>query len=909
MVNSSDEKKNNVSSKKRSTISLKNTNSSGPFPRVSGNSNTFEVEIKRKRHTGLATDFNNSRRGGRVSLRKDASQSNGKLTDQEFQARIRALKEAMKESVESVKEEENEKSDIIRGVEDIQHEDSHKIISKDRDIENEGVVVQENNNKIDNKLEDNSSKKNVKFNNSKHTNTKKDEVINNERPVVFRANDYVRKHNDTPKNNDNKRSLNNSVSKDKSPRFNDNSENIEKSARESNYQQRKQQRSQNSRRDIDDDDNNVGKNRNSSKSDVKKSFGVKKSDNNSKKISRAVLNRVLDNDLEERTRSVASFKRAKQKLKNINKDQDSTKVVRTVDIPDMITISDLSNRMAVRAGDVIKYLMKLGTLATLNQSIDGDTAEIICTDFGHIPNRVSDSDIEKDLEKIVDNPEDLETRAPIVTVMGHVDHGKTTLLDTLRKTSIAQKEAGGITQHVSAYQISNASGNKITFIDTPGHAAFSQIRSRGAVLTDIIVLVVSADDGIKDQTIEAIDHAKKNNVPIVVAINKIDKPNVNVDRVKTDLMNHEIIVEDFGGEVLSVEISALKNINLDKLIDAILLQAEVMQLKSNPNRKAVGTILDSRIVKGRGIVASVVVQHGTLKTGDIFVAGASYGKVRSIYSDGNKKINEAGPSSPIEIVGFNSASEPGDTIYVVDSEQQAREIAEYRARKIKEKSSISHAVSIDQLMAGQKNTKKELNIITKADVYGSLEALISSIESINHDEVCAKIVEQGVGMINESDVDFAHNTGSVIIGFNVGATSSAKDLAHSYGIQIYSNSVIYHILEEVKRMMSDLLPPIIEENYIGKAEVRKIFVISRFGTIAGCYVTDGLIKRSDSKIKVLRGGKIIFEGKIRSMKHEKNEIKESRQSYECGILAEGYNDFQEGDVIECYEITQKSRSI
>jgi translation initiation factor IF-2 len=629
-----------------------------------------------------------------------------------------------------------------------------------------------------------------------------------------------------------------------------------------------------------------------------------------KKVLRSTLERILDNDLEERTRSIASLKRAKQKkLKGSDEKQDPVKVIREISIPDFITISELANRMAVKGAEVIKSLMKMGTMATLNELIDGDTAEIICSEFGHVLKRISESDIENEIEKIIDVPEDLVTRAPIIAIMGHVDHGKTTLLDSIRKTSVAATEAGGITQHIAAYQIESKNGRSMTFIDTPGHAAFSKIRSRGATITDIIVLVVAADDGIKDQTIEAIEHAKSQNVSIIVAINKIDKANTNINRIKTDLMNHGLTLEEFGGDVLSSEISALQNINMEGLIDTILLQAEMMQLKSNPDRKAAGIVLESRLEKGRGIVASIIVQHGTLKVGDIFVAGGSYGKVRVILNDIGEKIHSAGPSVPIEIIGFNSAPNPGDYLTIMDSEQKAKEIAGYRQRIQKDTANISGNVNVSQLMANQKNARFCLNVFVKADVSGSVEALLEYIRSINHSDVEVNITGSGVGTINEGDVNFAKNTRSIIVGFNVGITSSAQDEAKQNIVKIYSNNVIFDILQIIKKEMSMLLPPTVEENYIGTAAVRKIFSISRYGTIAGCYVTDGIIRRNDSRIKVLRGIQAVFEGKIKSMKHEKDEIKESKQSHECGILADGFNNFQVGDKIECYEIVRKERYV
>ena len=633
--------------------------------------------------------------------------------------------------------------------------------------------------------------------------------------------------------------------------------------------------------------------------------------NVSRKITRVALDRAMNDESEERMRSLASTKRAIMKSKNADKNnkREQNTVIREVLIPDNITVGELANRMAVKASDVVKYLMSVGTMATINQVIDGETAEIVCTSFGHIVKRVSDNtaDLELDFKNIDDNAE-LTQRAPIVAVMGHVDHGKTTLLDTLRKSSIAQKEAGGITQHVASYQVETKGGKKITFIDTPGHAAFTSIRARGAKLTDIIVLVVAADDGIKEQTIEVIKQAQSQNVPLVVAINKIDKPDININKVKTDLMTYDIVLEEFGGETLSCEISAKNNINLDKLLETILLQADICDLKANPNRHANGTILESRVDKGRGIVSSVIIQGGTIKNGDIFVAGSTFGKVRAMYDNAGQKLNNVGPSTPVELIGFGSAPEPGDTIVIVENEQKAREIAEKRKESKKNSNATKISIkSINQVM--EQESMKVLNVFAKADVYGSLEAIIASLEAIQHPEIMVKVIGKDIGIISESDIDFAIPSNAVIIGFNVNSTAAAKELAKLNKIKILNHNVIYHLLEEIKSIMSSMLDPIIEEQYIGTADVKKLFTISRLGTIAGCYVSDGIIKRNNSKIKVLRDCKCLFEGKIKSMKHEKDEIKESKQNHECGILAEGYNDFQEGDTIECYEIIQKSRTI
>ena len=864
MASSSD----NNNKDKRTTISLK-TNTGGVASKSpSAGSKTVEIEIKRKKH-GLTLDSDKeSRSSGRLFSKNSKV---GNLTDQEFKARVKALQDAMKDDKETaihVKSETEKPAAKIAEVPTVMEEQTKEQTLK--------VYAQQN---------ETSEIAAEPVSRSKFQSQKKKPVsAEGITHVVFKASDYSR---------DKKTEL------PKKPTVVLDTPDVLAKPTPSRVRAKDTE-------DVVEQAQAALKKR--SKVAVKAKPFVKKGAGNSK-ISRTVIDRVMNNDLEERTRSMAALKRARMKLKSSGKDQDIAKVVRDVSIPDSITVGELANRMAVRSADVIKYLMTIGTLVTVNQSIDGDTAEVICTEFGHTPKRVSEADVENELNIDLDDPKDLAPRAPIVAIMGHVDHGKTTLLDTIRKTSVAQKEAGGITQHVAAYQIETKAGKKITFIDTPGHAAFSNIRSRGAVITDIIVLVVAADDGIKDQTIEAIRHAKAQNVPIVVAINKIDKPNINIDRVKTELMNHEIILEDFGGEVLSVEISALKNINLEGLLDTILLQADVLELSANKNRKAIGTVLESRVDKGKGIISSLIIQRGTLRTGDIFVAGASFGKVRTIYDDKGKRILAAGPSTPIELVGFNSAPEPGVVLSVVDSEQKAREIAEYRARFQKSSGKKETVKSIDQMMAGQKIETTDLNLMVKADVAGSLEAIVASIEMLHHPEINLNIVEKSVGIISESDIDFARNTGATIIGFNVSMTAAAKAASKLDGIKVLSHSVIYHITEEVKNMMSTLLSPIVEENHIGTAEVRKIFMISKYGMIAGCYVINGTMKRSDSKIKVKRDGKTVYEGKMRSMKHEKDEIKEARQSHECGILAEGFNDFKEGDLIECYEIVLKSRSV
>ena len=858
--------------KKRKTLSLKSV-AGVSAPRTSSGNKTIEVEIKRKRR-GLTIELEERSQlpgANEQNLGKETENAprTGKLTDKEFKARVKALQDAIKDEDEQIEDEIIYETESNEPEEE--NEEKYEKIKVSGKNDSNGSVIEQ-------KTERKQKRKEPK---------ERETFIPGGTPVVFRASDY-QSQKPNPKR---------MKSGEKTEQFESPMELPDIPLQDRTFSHNKQRD-----RMLDDQDSPkkmrlVVKARNSDRRQ------------NSGKISRAMLDRVMDDDMEERSRSIASLKRARQKLKNIDKPQEVVKVIRDVEIPDMITVGELANRMAVRSAEVVKYLMSIGTMATINQSIDGDTAEIICNEFGHRPKRVSDADVENELINIKDDPKDLSPRAPIVAVMGHVDHGKTTLLDTLRKTSVAQKEAGGITQHVAAYQIETKDGKKITFIDTPGHAAFSNIRARGAVITDIIVLVVAADDGIKEQTIEVINQAKSQNVPLVVAINKIDKPNINIDKVKTELLGQEVILEDFGGETLSAEISAKNNTNLDGLIEAILLQAEMLELKANAKRAPVGTVLESRVDKGKGVIASVIIQHGTLQKGDIFVAGNVYGKVRTIFDDKGKAIASAGPSTPVEIIGFDSAPEPGDVLAVVDTEQKAREIAEYRRNAAKAREAKSIAKSMDQLLAGEDSEVKDLNILVKADVYGSLEAVVASIEAIQHPEIKINIVEKGIGIISESDIDFAKTTNAIVVGFNVNTSVAAKESAKFYGIKILNHNVIYHMTEEIKAIMGTMLSPIVEENYIGTADVRKIFVISRLGTIAGCYVTDGIIKRNNSKIKVMRDGKCIFEGNIRSMRHEKDEIKESRQSHECGILAEDYNDFKEGDQIECYEIVLKSRSV
>lgn len=620
---------------------------------------------------------------------------------------------------------------------------------------------------------------------------------------------------------------------------------------------------------------------------------------------------ALDDEGEERTRSLSSLRRARQKNKqNASRPQEEIKVIKEVIVPETISVQELSNRMATRTGEVIKCLMKLGTMVTANQIIDADTAEIVVTEFGHKVKRVSDSDVELILKK-VDTEADLKPRPPVVTIMGHVDHGKTSLLDALRKTDVALNEAGGITQGIGAYQVTLKDNRKITFIDTPGHAAFTEMRSRGANVTDVVVLVVAADDSVKDQTIEAIHHAKAAQVPMIVAINKMDKPGANPDKVRKDLMNYEVFVESYGGDVMDVEISAKSGLNLDKLEEAILLQAEMLELKANPDRTAEGVVIESKVEKGLGSVATVLVNKGTLRIGDIFVSGTVFGKVRGIRNDCRKALKELTPGMPGEIIGFNGTTIPGDDFVVVEDEAKAREIANYRDRKKREQSwVVSTRTTVEQMFSKLESDEKlqVLSVILKADVQGSSEAISSSLQKLSNDEVAIKIIHSGVGEITESDVVLAKASQAMILGFNVRANMQARDQIARDRIQVKYYSVIYDLIDDVKALLSGMLAPDEKEKVIGSAEVRKVFDISRYGRIAGCMVLDGVVRRG-AKVRLIRDGIVVHTGTVKSVRHEKDDVKEVRAGFECGICLENYNDIHLKDVIECYEIEEIARKL
>jgi translation initiation factor IF-2 len=615
---------------------------------------------------------------------------------------------------------------------------------------------------------------------------------------------------------------------------------------------------------------------------------------------------------EERERSIASFRRRTQRLKGHVADEAKEKLVREVIIPETITIQELANRMAERAVDVIRILMKQGHMATINDVIDADTAQLLAEELGHTVKRVAESDVEEGLFDAEDDPAAALPRAPVVTIMGHVDHGKTSLLDAIRSTEVAAGEAGGITQHIGAYQVTAPSHGKVTFIDTPGHAAFTAMRARGAKVTDIVVLVVAADDGVMPQTVEAIHHAKAAKVPIIVAINKIDKADAKPERVRSELLQHEIQVETLGGDVLDIEVSATKKTNLDKLLETIGLQAEILDLKANPNRPAEGTVIEAKLDRGRGPVATVLVQRGTLKIGDIIVAGAEWGRVRALVNDTGASVTSAGPSVPVEVLGFTGTPDAGDRLAVVENESRAREVTDYRARQKRDKTAARATGmrgSLEQMMSQLKTAgRKEFPLVIKADVQGSMEAIIGALDKLGTDEVGARLLHAGVGGISESDVTLAEAFNAAIIGFNVRANKEATASADRAGIEIRYYNIIYDLVDDVKKAMSGLLAPTLRETMLGNAQILEVFNISKVGKIAGCRVTDGIVERG-ANVRLIRENVVVHEGKLSQLKRFKDDAKEVSAGQECGMAFENFQDMRAGDVIECYRVETIQRSL
>ncbi len=621
-----------------------------------------------------------------------------------------------------------------------------------------------------------------------------------------------------------------------------------------------------------------------------------------------------DEDAVERMRSLASVRRAREREREKRKGGavEQAKVAREVIIPDVITVQELANRMATRGVEIIKFLMRQGVMLKINDVIDNDTAELVATEFGHTVRRVSESDVEEGFLSAEDLDDHMESRPPVVTVMGHVDHGKTSLLDALRATDVAAGEHGGITQHIGAYQVRLKGGERVTFLDTPGHAAFSAMRARGANITDIVILVVAADDGVMPQTIEAIQHAKAAGAPIIVAINKIDKPDADPTRVINELLQHEIVVESLGGDTQTVEVSATKKIGLEELVERVLLQAELLDLKANPDRTAEGVVIEAKLDKGRGAVSTVLVKRGTLKRGDIVVAGANWGRVRALLNERDEQVQEAGPSTPVEILGLDGTPDPGEALAVVENEARARELTEYRDRKRREKNvgaPMQQASLADMMAKLQSKKVSELPVIIKADVQGSAEAIVGSLDKLAHEEVRARIILSGAGAISESDVMLAKGAGSAILGFNVRASKQARDLADREGVEIRYYSIIYDLIDDIKAVMSGMLSPIQRETFLGNAEVLQAFDISKVGRVAGCRVTEGVVRKG-AKVRIVRQDIVVLElGTLQTLKRFKDEVNEVQSGMECGMAFAGFQDIKPGDTIECFTVQEVKRSL
>ena len=643
-----------------------------------------------------------------------------------------------------------------------------------------------------------------------------------------------------------------------------------------------------------------------------RSFGRGRSDEG-RRSGKLTLSQALDGGERNHQKSMAAMKRKQERArqKAMGQTQEREKIIRDVQVPETIIVSELANRMAERSAEVVKALMKMGMMVTQNQIIDADTAELIIEEFGHKIVRVSASDVEDAITEIEDKPEDLKSRPPVITIMGHVDHGKTSLLDSIRNAKVVSGEAGGITQHIGAYQVKTKDGTILSFLDTPGHAAFTSMRSRGAQVTDIVVLVVAADDSVMPQTVEAINHAKAAEVPMIVAINKCDKPEANPDNVRTELLQHEVIVEAMSGEVQDVEVSAITGQGIDELLEAIALQAEILELKANNKRAAHGAVIEAQLDVGRGPVATVLVQNGTLKQGDIFVVGEQWGKVRALINDKNERVKEAGPSVPVEVLGLNGTPEAGDVLNVVETEAQAREISEYRENAAKEKRAAAGAgTSLEQLMAKAKEDKNitEMPILVKADVQGSAEAIVQAMEKIGNEEVKVRVLHHGVGAITDTDVGLAEASGAPVMGFNVRASASARNSANQKGVEIRYYSIIYDLVDDVKAAASGLLSAEIRENFIGYSQIKEVFKVSGVGKVAGCIVTEGVARRS-AGVRLLRDDIVIHEGTLKTLKRFKDEVPEVQSGQECGMAFENYEDIRPDDVIEIFEREEIARKL
>ena len=659
----------------------------------------------------------------------------------------------------------------------------------------------------------------------------------------------------------------------------------------------------------DEEDEANARKKQALKTDVRRQPAVRRGDQQ-RRTGKMTVVQALDSDNAERMRSLASVRRQRERDRQRGMERVQEKVLRDVIVPDTITVQELAARMAERGVDVIKTLMRMGVMATINQVLDADTAELVVTEFGHTPKRQSDSDVEIGIKGDDDDAGQMVTRPPVVTVMGHVDHGKTSLLDALRSADVASREAGGITQHIGAYQVTLNGGQQITFIDTPGHEAFTEMRGRGANVTDIVVLVVAADDGIMPQTVEAIQHAKAANVPILVAINKCDKPDANPQRVRQELLQHGLVVEELGGDILAVDVSAKTKVGLDKLQETILLQSEILDLKANPNRAAEGTVVEARLDRGRGPVATVLIRRGTLHVGDIFVAGSEWGRVRALVDDRGGQIKSAGPAVPVEVIGLQGTPNAGEELLVVENEARAREIVDFRQRKKRESElSLVTRGTVEQMLSKiASGEAKELPVVVKSDVQGSLEAIVASINRLSTEEVATRVLYAGVGAISEADVTLAKASSALIIAFNVRANSQARDMARRDGVDIRYYSIIYNVVDDVKAALTGMLSPAIRENFLGYAEIREVFDVTKFGKVAGCRVTEGMVKRG-AKVRLLRDNVVIHEGTLKTLRRFKDEVREVQSGFECGMAFDNYQDIRPNDFIECFEMVEEARTL
>ncbi len=891
--------KDNKISRSKLTLKLPSSRNIGESNSV--NSANKPISEKKVSHNSVQVTIK-----GRKSS-KITEENHVDLNKKELEDRLKAIAKSSKSSLDdNIKTHE-----IFRKLNREKSQDDNKNIDSSLVADNNLDTNSENNssNTITSLEKKNNNTKSTQNSSSNQSNNSVDNIINNETPLQNTTKDLINQSKITEISVDSfdvRNKIKQSLQLDNQKKE-EREKLIEEKKKKEQEQLLEKEKLENEKKKIKKFIQNSSKNfiddeNNSKKTKIKEI--AKNQKFNTRKLT-YIINSDDDSDDE------FSFGSRRKKHKNFNRVEEPKeykKISREVILPDLITIAELAERMSEKAGDVVKKLFTMGMVVTSNQAIDSETAEIIISEFGHTAKKVSHSDVENILDD--DNSHQELPRAPIVTIMGHVDHGKTSLLDALRETDIASGEHGGITQHIGASRIQTKDHKFITFLDTPGHEAFTEMRSRGANVTDIVVLVVAADDGVKEQTVEAINHAKAANVPIIVAVNKIDKQGANPQIVKNELLSHNLVSEDLGGDVIFVPVSAKAKTNLDKLEEAILLQAEILELKAPYQGKSSGVVLESRVDPSRGVVATMLVQKGTLDVGDIIVVGTSFGKIRKMSDSAHKNITTATPSMPVEILGLDTAPNAGDKFVEVDEERQAREIISYRSRKEKEAKALKNSARqiSDLFKESGKGKLKYLNIIIKSDVHGSIEAIAGSVTKLSTEEVAIKIIHSATGGISESDIILANASGAIIIGFNVRANLSAKELATQKGVEIRYYSIIYNLVDDLKLLLSGLLSPIKNEEYLGQAEIRQIFKITNAGKVAGCFVIDGLIKRN-GKARLLRDNIVIHDGSLKTLKRFKDDVKEVKSGFECGIAFENFDDIKEKDIVECYEIVEQQRTI